>query len=232
MTTTAAAIPVGVDPRIKYPSYKSLDDFIDVDWLKSLDGYVTERVEKRLADERDLAFYTGPFVMGDKAPVVPGSKMVYLSQQKGGDNYYDLDNPDAWEPAPGATEFSELMEFIATLPFKATARMIIMYDPEGRAVTAHRDHVSYDLCHEFVWFRTNLRKPFYMLNENTGEKQYVESHSAWFDSVNQFHGGDATGELAISIRVDGLFSDEFKKQIPVPDYNLASTPSLWACSGR
>jgi hypothetical protein len=93
------------------------------------------------------------------------------------------------------------MEFIATLPFKATARMLIMYDPEGRAVTAHRDHISYDLCHEFIWFRTNLRKPFYMLNENTGEKQYVESHSAWFDSVNQFHGGDATGELAISIRV-------------------------------
>jgi hypothetical protein len=71
-----------------------------------------------------------------------------------------------------------------------------------------------------------------MLNEDTGEKQYVESHSAWFDSVNQFHGGDATGELAISIRVDGQFSDEFKKRIPVPEYNLASTPSLWACSGR
>ena len=35
-----------VDPRIKYPSYKSLDEFIDVDWLKSLDGYVTERIEK------------------------------------------------------------------------------------------------------------------------------------------------------------------------------------------
>jgi hypothetical protein len=105
-----------------------------------------------------------------------------------------------------------------------------MYDPEGRAITAHRDHVSYDLCHEFIWFRTNLRKPFYMLNENTGEKQYVASHSAWFDSVNQFHGGDASGELAISIRVDGQFSDDLKAQIPVPEYNLASTPSLWACT--
>jgi hypothetical protein len=72
-----------VDPRIIYPSYKSLDEFIDVDWLKSLDGYVTERIEKRLADERDLAFYTGPFTMSDKAPVVPGSKMVYLSRAKG-----------------------------------------------------------------------------------------------------------------------------------------------------
>ncbi|MGI8820861.1 MAG: hypothetical protein ACR2ID_08360 [Chthoniobacterales bacterium] len=218
-----------VDPRITYPSYKSFDEFIDVAWLKSLDGYVSERIEKRLAAEKDIPFYTGPFTMSEKAPVKPGSKMVYLSQPKGEDNYYDLDNPDAWKPAEGAREFSELMEFIRTLPFKATARMLIMYDPEGRAVTAHRDHVSYDLCHEFIWFRTNLRKPFYMLNETTGEKQYVESHSAWFDSVNQFHGGDATGELAISMRVDGLFSDDFKKQIPVPASNFASTPSLWAC---
>jgi hypothetical protein len=220
----------GVDPRITYPSYKSFDEFIDVDWLKSLDGYVTERIEKRLAEQTDLQFYTGPFVMGERAPVKPGSKMVYLSQPKGADNYYDLDNPKAWEPAEGATEFAELMEFIRTLPFKATARMLIMYDPQGRAVTAHRDHVSTDLCHEFIWFRTNLRKPFYMLKENTGQKQYVESHSAWFDSVNQFHGGDETGELAISIRVDGQFSDDFKARIPLPGYNLASTPSFWACS--
>lgn len=218
-----------IDPRISYPSYKSFDDYIDVERLKSLDGYVTERIEHRLAQQKDLQFYTGPFTIAEKAPVKPGSKMVYLSQPKGEDNYYDLDNPAAWEPAEGAGEFAELMDFIRTLPFKATARMLIMYDPEGRAVTAHRDHVSYDLCHEFIWFRTNLRKPFYMLNENTGEKQYVESHSAWFDSVNQFHGGDETGELAISIRVDGQFSDAFKARIPTPQTNLASTPSLWAC---
>jgi hypothetical protein len=227
---SAGVVTAPVDPRIKYPSYKSFDEFIDVAWLKSLDRYVTERIEKRIAPQEDIQFYTGPFTISEKAPVIPGSKMVYLSQPKGEDDYYNLDNPDAWEPAAGATEFSELMEFIATLPFKATARMLIMYDPEGRAVTAHRDHVSYELCHEFVWFRTNLRKPFYMLNENTGEKQYVESHSAWFDSVNQFHGGDETGELAISIRVDGLFTDDFKAQIPVPEHNLASAPSLWACS--
>ncbi|MDQ6809169.1 MAG: hypothetical protein M3Z64_07070 [Verrucomicrobiota bacterium] len=221
-----------VDARIKYPSYKSFDEFIDTAWLRSLDRYVTERIERRLAAQQDLQFYTGPFRLSEKAPDKPGSKMVYLSQPKGEDNYYNLDKPEAWEPGEGATEFSELMDFIATLPFKATGRMIIMYDPEGRAVTAHRDHISYDLLHEFIWFRTNLRKPFYMLNENTGEKQYVESHSAWFDSVNQFHGGDATGELAISIRVDGQFSDSFKARIPMPAQNRASAPSLWACTVR
>ena|SRR3954447_10024654 len=217
-----------VAERIKYPSYKSFDEFIDVEWLKSLDRYVTERIERRLAQQNDIQFYTGPFRLESKAADRPGSKMIYLSQPIGPDDYYNLDNPDQWEPAAGAAEFPELMEFIATLPFAATGRMLIMYDAEGRAVTAHRDHVSYDLCHEFIWFRTNLRKPFYMLNENTGEKQYVESYSAWFDTVNQFHGGDETGELAFSIRVDGKFSDEFRAQIPVPESNRASMPSLWA----
>jgi hypothetical protein len=32
------------------------------------------------------------------------------------------------------------MAFIETLPFKARGRMLIIYDQQGRAVTAHRDH--------------------------------------------------------------------------------------------
>ncbi len=206
-----------------------MDEFLDVEWLKSLDSYVTERIEKRLSGQKDYQFYTGPFRLDGREAEHPGSKMIYLSQSTVPDDYYNLDKPELWEPAEGAMEFSDLMDFIKTLPFQATARMLIMYDPEGRAVTAHRDHVSYDLCHEFIWFRTNLRKPFYMLNEGTGEKQYVESYSAWFDSVNQFHGGDPRDGLAFSIRVDGRFTDEFKRLIPTPDFNLASTPSLWAC---
>jgi hypothetical protein len=120
------------------------------------------------------------------------------------------------------------MDFIRTLPFKATGRMLIMYDTEGRPVTAHRDHMEQDICHEFIWFRTNKKKPFYMLNHVTGEKRYVDSYSAWFDTVNQFHGADACDGLSFSIRVDGIFSDEFRTLIPQPDFNLSSAPSLWA----
>ena len=121
-----------------------------------------------------------------------------------------------------------LMEFIDTLPFEATGRMLIMYDPTGGAVSAHRDHDSPELCHEFIWFRTNLDKPFFMLDHRSGEKLYVTSHSAWFDTVNQFHGADATGDLSISIRVDGIFRDDFRRQIPYPQVNRAAAPALLA----
>ena len=106
--------------------------------------------------------------------------------------------------------------------------MIIMYDPSGRAVTAHRDHDSAELCHEFIWFRTSLRKPFYMLNPDTDEKLYVSSSAAWFDTVNQYHGADASGGLSFSIRVDGVFTDDFREQIPFPGENRSSAASLWA----
>ena len=215
---------------VHYPCYKNLDPFIDVARLKSLDFYIAERIQRRLAAARDLAFYTGPFLLDDQAPRLPGSRMVSLSRSTAPDDYYDLDRTDLWQPSEEAEEFSELMDFIGTLPFKATGRMIIMYDDGGRAVSAHRDHDSQDLCHEFIWFRTNFAKPFYMLNPESGEKTYVRSHAAWFDTVNQFHGADASNTLSFSIRVDGVFSDAFRARIPYPETNRAAAPAIWACA--
>jgi hypothetical protein len=219
-----------VDPRITYPCYKSFDPFIDVERLKSLDGYITERVKRHIAARKDIQFYTGPYRLKGSAPDRPGSRMIYLAQSRRPDSYFDLDKTELWKPTEATSEFSRLMDFIATLPFKATGRMLIMYDDVGREVPAHRDHTDTEVCHDFIWFRTNLNKPFFMLNHQTGEKLYVQSHSAWFDSVNQFHGTDPVEGLSFSIRVDGHFTDEFRRRIPVPARNQASTPALWACS--
>ena len=215
-----------------YPSYMDMDPFIDVARLRTLDGYVRQRLEKRLQSAKDLAFYTGPFLLDGRDPHLPGSRLVYLAQSDREQDYYDLDNCDVWHPTPDAEEFSELMDFIAELPFEATGRMIIMYDDSGRAVSAHRDHDSTDLCHEFIWFRTNLDKPFYMLEPDTGEQLYVQSHSAWFDTVNQFHGADATGTLSFSIRVDGRFNEELRRQIPFDQDNRAAAASRWSALER
>jgi hypothetical protein len=108
--------------------------------------------------------------------------------------------------------------------------VLIIYDNAGKEVPPHRDHLETEICNEFVWFRTNLVKPFYVLNHLSGEKKYVESYSAWFDAVNQFHGSEAAEGLSFSIRVDGKFTDEFKEKIPKPPCNPASTSALWACS--
>jgi hypothetical protein len=217
------------DPLVRYPSYKSFDEFIDVERLRSLDSYIRERIKRRILDADDPKFYTGPYTMHEESAGRPGSRMIYLSESSRPDSYFDLDKTELWQRSAAANEFSLLMDFIATLPFKATGRMLIMYDDQPREVPAHRDHTETEVLHDFIWFRTNLNKPFYMLNFQTGEKAMVEGYSAWFDTVNQFHGSVATDTLAFSIRVDGNFTDEFSAQIPKPNFNLASTPSFWAC---
>jgi hypothetical protein len=217
-----------------YPSYVDLDRFIDVARLKSLDHYLRDRLERRIARARDLQFYTGPFLLDGRAPDRPGPRMVYLAHSSRGhglEAYYDLDDTDLWRPGEEAEEFSALMDFIATLPFAATGRMLIIYDDSGREVPAHRDHDCEDLCHEFIWLRTNFDKPFYMLDPRTGEKAYVSSHSAWFDTVNQFHGADATGGLSFSLRIDGRFSESLRSLIPFPSSGRAAAPALWAGAG-
>ncbi len=223
------------DARIKYPCYKSFDEFVDVEQLKSLDDYIADKIRQRIAAKNE-EYFLNAYRLDADSPHQPGAREIWLSRPKitesPGDAessiYDDLDRVDLWELTEQAENFPLLMDFIATLPFKATGRMLIIYDDAATNVPAHRDHLDTEICHEFVWFRTNLRKPFYVLNHKTGEKKYVADYTAWFDSVNQFHGTDPVEGLSFSIRVDGIFSDEFRKLIPKPEVNRASTPALWA----
>jgi hypothetical protein len=221
-----------IDPRISYPCYKSLDEYVDVERLKSLDAYLRERIVKHLKGGTSAEFYTGVFKRYAFSPAKPGSREIPLTVSKRPFEYHDLNKSQFWEPSKHASEFAELMDFIATLPFKTTARMLIICDPQGRAVTAHRDHANPNAKHEFVWFRSNLDKPFYMQDSRSRRKVYVDSYSAWFDTVNQYHGAESGNTLTFSLRVDGVFSDEFRQPIPIPVCNPASTAALWASLSR
>ena len=228
-----AMINAATDPRIKYPCYKSLDEFIDVERLTSLDGYITERIRRHISARQD-SYFLNQHRLDPSAPYAPGVREIWLTRTPPGTpyDYLDLDKPGLWSPTEAAEEFSELTDFLATLPFKATGRALVIYDGTGAATPAHRDHLNTDVCHHFVWLRTNRRKPFYVLNHETGEKLYVDSYSAWFDTVNQFHASDGGEGLTFSVRVDGTFTDEFLRLIPKPASNPASTPALWASLTR
>jgi hypothetical protein len=219
-----------VDPRIAYPSYKSFDSVIDLKQLWSLDNFLIDRINRHLKRFKQ-DYFVNLYRLDEGTPYQPGVREIWLSRTSAGapTGYLDLvDQADLWEPTEIAGDFGPLMKFIKTLPFKKTGRILIIYDNEGKEVPAHRDHLNPEVCNEFIWFRTNLAKPFYVLNNETGSKKYVDSYSAWFDAVNQYHGSDAAEGLTFSIRVDGIFTDDFREQIPQPKVNPASTPALWA----
>lgn len=220
-----------VDSRIKYPCYKSFDEFIDVARLRSLDSYLTEKINRHIGTARE-DYFLNLYRLSAETPYQPGVREIWLSRTRADLplDYLDMvDKTEAWELTKETEEFSALMDFIGTLPFETRGRMLIIYDDAGKTVPAHRDHLDTEVCNEFIWFRTNLKKPLYVLNPQTNEKKYVEGYTAWFDSVNQYHGCDAVEGLSFSLRVDGKFTDEFRKTIPKPAFNAASTPALWAC---
>ena len=222
-----------IPPGITYPNYKSFDDIIDLAQLLSLDAELTSLIERH-AKQPSADYFLNEHRLDATAPHQPGAREIWLTKTKPGTpyNYLDLNKPGLWLKTEEAEEFSSLFRFIETLPFKALGRILIIYDDSGIEVPAHRDHVETKLCHNFIWFRTNQRKPFYMYNQFTNEKLYVASYSAWFDTVNQFHGSDAATGLTFSFRVDGIFDDELKKQIPMCRENPAATAALWAMADR
>ena len=219
-----------IDSRISYPCYKSFDEFIDVERLVSLNDYIIERINHHIKVEKD-DYFVNLHRLDETMPYQPGVREIWLTRTKPGIeyDYVNLDKTGLWEKTEAADEFADLMDFIATLPFKETGRMLIIYDNAGKEVPPHRDHLNTEICNEFIWFRTNLIKPFYVFNHLNGEKKYIESYSAWFDAVNQFHGSETVAGLSFSIRIDGKFTDEFRAKIPRPEFNAASTPSFWAC---
>ena len=215
------------DERVRYPSYKSLDELLDVERLRAMDASVTQKVLDCLGDGAGIAFNTGPLKDPLKS-IYPGSTVLELTSANRPFKYFDLTQPEIWKPTPLAETFSEVMDFARSLPFEITTRIIVMADAKGRAVTMHRDHGNVDDLHDFVWFRTNLKKPFFVADPTRTERAYLRSYTAWFDTVNQYHGADAADGLTISMRVDGTFTEAFRAQIPQPACNPACTPSLWA----
>jgi len=212
-----------------YPSYVSIDEFADVEALRSLNSYITQRLKRHILQDQDPLFLNQHRLEID-SPYQPGVREVWLRRTVPGTpyDYLDVDRTEVWEYTEAASEFTLLVDFLKTLPFRSFGRMLLIYDDGGREVPAHRDHEATNICHEFIWLRTNERKRFYVLNESTGEKKYIDGCTAWFDTVNQYHGSDAGQGLTFSIRVDGRFTDEFRKQIPFDRENPAATPAIWA----
>ena len=194
----------GVGTRISCASYRSCDEFIDVQRLRSLDGYLARRIERYVNTKVD-------------DPRLNSACEISLTKTS--------IHPERahWQWTEEALEFTMLMEFIETLPYKSTGRVVITYYDHSCLSPLQTDPQQVG---DFIWFQTNLRKRFYLKSEQTGKKVYIDSYSALFDTANQQLGADVSDSLAFSIRVEGQFTDKFRREIAVPRTDLARKPAL------
>ncbi len=79
-------------------------------------------------------------------------------------------------------------------------------DPE----TSEEDEENF--IPEFIHFKTDIDRPFYMLDTETNKRTYINSRVAWWNE-RDWHGGEPIHRATYTLRINGRFSEEFKKKI-------------------
>ena len=98
--------------------------------------------------------------------------------------------------------------------FADYGRVVLFINYHGGYSPVHTDYVdaSQPSADEFLWIDfAPDRKKFYLLDVETNQKIYSSGHCNWFNT-NNHHGSDPAPQACYSLRVDGVFSEEFKQR--------------------
>lgn len=148
---------------------------------------------------------------------------VYLRRPKD-DDYASINKSERCEWTGDEKHFPKLMKWIEALPLREVGRVIFFINEHLCPLNAHSDMKgsrqgkAYVAKHphefEFIWVRPTIEegRSLYVLDEASGTKHYVRGHSCWFNSYD-VHGSDASPVMTYTLRVDGAFTDDFKRRI-------------------
>ncbi|CAB4126055.1 hypothetical protein UFOVP181_183 [uncultured Caudovirales phage] len=145
-------------------------------------------------------------------------QFIFLKTEDGG--WETRFEEKAW--TPDAQHFPELKQWLESLVptvFTHLGRIIIFKAEHDCIMPLHRDLIYpnetdyFDHRHEFIHLRTNLDKPFYIWDGK--DNKILTEHRAIFFNDQDWHAGGQTNKQSYSIRVDGVFSDEFRKNLGI-----------------
>jgi hypothetical protein len=92
--------------------------------------------------------------------------------------------------------------------FKEVGRIVIFVNNRGDSIPIHSDYADGETRKDqFIWINLNKKKDFFILTEES-KKIYPEGEVSIFDNAN-WHGSEPSEYPCYTIRIDGLFTDEF-----------------------
>lgn len=149
-----------------------------------------------------------------------GLKFIPLRYPSGEDDWFSKHHAVNFSDHPNYEFFPELRMIVNQLPFQEVGRVIIYLNDGDSFCPIHRDIQPSDLDvrglnfhdHEFIWIRPNMDRKFFVYDEKSREKFYLEGRSVFFNELD-FHGTDACHNTTYAIRIDGRFSDEFRREV-------------------
>ena len=151
-------------------------------------------------------------------PVVGLNQAMYVRTMKQ-DLYGQKHLGESCMDTPVAGEFGFLFDWINDQDvFQQYGRVVLFINEPGVATTRHRDYPNpTSFRNEFIWITLDDRKKFYIYDETSDTKHMIGSSVACFDNAN-WHGSDPSPYASWSIRIDGIFSDDFLKRSKMHDH--------------
>ena len=145
--------------------------------------------------------------------------------------YYYLWEEGSWDDrtaprtlTPEAQYFPDTVKWVESMVgtiFKDIGRVIFFHCEHDGIPFEHRDldakngvNVVKPHRNEFIHIRPNTKKGFYIWDPEKQNKIYINSRAAWWNDVD-WHGGDKIMEQSYSLRIDGKFTDEFRKKLGI-----------------
>ena len=112
------------------------------------------------------------------------------------------------------TFFPRTLDFVRRLPFQQIGRCNVMGLDANDHGTVHRDGVPEEKLEvdHFITFVPGANKRLFLWDEEAKTKTPVTARAYWFND-SDYHGVEADPFFRYSIRVDGIFRDEFLRAV-------------------
>jgi len=101
--------------------------------------------------------------------------------------------------------------------FEQYGRILFFIHEHDCKLLLHRDGIM-QVPHknEFLWLNPTNIKKFYVYDENTEQRHDVNSTAVFFNDLDM-HGGDSNQEMTWSLRIDGVFTEDFRRKLNIQD---------------
>lgn len=146
--------------------------------------------------------------------------------------YYFLWEEGSWDDRTAARKLTEEAEYFPGLVkwvenlisqgiFEHIGRVIFFHCEADGIPFEHRDldakngiDKTFPHRNEFIHIRPNTKKAFYIWDPEHKNKIYLNTRAAWWNDQD-WHGGERILEQSYSLRIDGKFTDQFRKTLGI-----------------
>lgn len=86
----------------------------------------------------------------------------------------------------------------------------LLLEPGGISVEHFDSSENPEVPREFIHIRSSVDRPFYVREHTNSKKIYIDARVAYFNDQD-WHGGEPDIKSGYTLRIDGVFTDEFRK---------------------